>query len=86
MFIFYIALKSKKGETAIPFLQSKEAYFPLILFENGGKKLIVEEWVRLLWRDEDYKPHKNFAICRDEFRVCLTSQLNIDNYEEVCNK
>ena len=40
------------------------SFFPRELFQSGGSQLISEQWVRRLFREEDMKPHKNFAICR----------------------
>lgn len=40
-------------------------------------------WAEKLFREEDSFPHKNIAFCRDEFRVCLVTQLaegDIDEY------
>lgn len=40
------------------------AYFPIDLFYEGGKRLISNDWVKRLFREDDMLPHKNFAICR----------------------
>mmetsp|Transcript_24839 Transcript_24839/g.42049 ORF Transcript_24839/g.42049 Transcript_24839/m.42049 type:complete len:308 (-) Transcript_24839:38-961(-) len=39
-------------------------------------------WAEKLFRDEDSFPHKNIAYCRDEFRVCLVSQLDVSDIDE----
>ena len=39
-------------------------------------------WAEKLFRDEDSFPHKNIAYCRDEFRVCLVSQLALEDIDE----
>eukprot|EP01038_Epipyxis_sp_PR26KG_P011780 gene11780-15761_t len=40
------------------------SYFPIELFENGGKLLREDEiWAKRLFREEDMKPHKNIAFC-----------------------
>ena len=41
-----------------------EAYFPLEALERGGEGLKTEGWAERLFREEDMKPHKNFAYCR----------------------
>mmetsp|Transcript_19136 Transcript_19136/g.41411 ORF Transcript_19136/g.41411 Transcript_19136/m.41411 type:complete len:161 (+) Transcript_19136:3-485(+) len=51
---------------------------------KGSSKGIKGEvgWAERLFREEDMKPHRNFALCRREFRVCVTSQLPIENIDE----
>mmetsp|Transcript_24466 Transcript_24466/g.33525 ORF Transcript_24466/g.33525 Transcript_24466/m.33525 type:complete len:206 (+) Transcript_24466:1-618(+) len=61
---------------------SNLSFFPKEVFYSGGKELHSELWVKRLFREEDMTPHKNFAICRDTFRVCVTSQLPIDKIDE----
>ena len=41
-----------------------EAYFPLEALERGGEGLKKGGWAERLFREEDMKPHKNFAYCR----------------------
>ena len=41
-----------------------EAYFPLEALEGGGRGLKTGGWAERLFREEDMKPHKNFAYCR----------------------
>ena len=41
-----------------------EAYFPLEALERGGEGLKAGGWAERLFREEDMKPHKNFAYCR----------------------
>jgi hypothetical protein len=36
-----------------------------------------------LYRSEDMRPHLNFAMCRREFRVCVTSQLPLSEVEAL---
>jgi hypothetical protein len=47
-----------------PTVDSNLAYFPKETFYSGGSQLHSEEWAKKLFREEDMKPHKNFAICR----------------------
>lgn len=61
---------------------SNLSFFPKEVFYSGGRELHSEEWVNRLFREEDMKPHRNFAICRDSFRVCVTSQLPIEQIDE----
>ena len=42
----------------------------------------AQTWAEKLFRDEDSFPHKNIAYCRDEFRVCLVSQLAAGDLDE----
>lgn len=42
----------------------KNRYFPLEVFQQGGKLLHDDCWIEKLFREEDMKPHRNFAICR----------------------
>jgi hypothetical protein len=39
-------------------------YLPLELFTAGGALMRDEVWPYILFREEDMKPHKNFAYCR----------------------
>jgi hypothetical protein len=41
-----------------------------------------QTWAERLFREEDSFPHKNIAYCRDEFRVCLVSQLAVSDLDE----
>lgn len=47
-----------------PTVDSHISYFPKETFYSGGSALHSENWVKKLFREEDMKPHKNFAICR----------------------
>ena len=58
------------------------AYFPREVFIEGGRALKGGGWPERLFREEDMKPHKNFAYCRDEFRVLLVSQLPLRDADE----
>lgn len=60
----------------------ENTHFPLNLFLTAGSELRSEEWVNRLFREEDNFPHKNFAICRDEFRVCIASQMPLGVIDE----
>lgn len=51
-------------EVDITLRDSLLSYFPIEVFLSGGLQLHDEFWVRKLFREEDMKPHKNFAICR----------------------
>ena len=62
----------------------KLGYFPLEALLQGGKALHSEDWyAKLLFRDEDMKPHKNVAFCRDGFRVCLVSKLSVEDMHKL---
>jgi len=39
-------------------------------------------WAERLFREEDMRPHRNFALCRREFRVCVASQLPLEVVQE----
>jgi hypothetical protein len=39
-------------------------------------------WAERLFREEDMRPHRNFALCRREFRVCVASQLPLELVQE----
>jgi hypothetical protein len=43
-------------------LGSVEAYFPREVFLSGGRLLFENNWADRLFREEDMKPHKNFAL------------------------
>jgi len=70
------------GRVNDDFTSSNLSFFPKEVFYSGGKELHSEAWVNRLFREEDMKPHKNFAICRESFRVCVTSQLPIEKIDE----
>jgi hypothetical protein len=59
-----------------------QAYFPREVFVEGGQALKGGGWPERLFKEEDMKPHKNFAYCRDEFRVLLVSQLPLRDADE----
>jgi hypothetical protein len=63
--------------------RKQKGYLPLEIFEQAGGQLREESngWPYILFRDEDMKPHKNFAYCKDSFRVMLASQLSVDEAE-----
>ena len=44
-----------------------QGYFPEEVFVSGGIQLFEEGWPERIFRDEDMKPHKNFAFCRSNF-------------------
>lgn len=63
--------------------QDRDIYsFPADLLFEGGQRMKNEYWPMKLFRDEDMYPHKNFALCRDEFRVCVLSQLSLEDMHE----
>eukprot|EP01036_Dinobryon_divergens_P022864 gene22864-31165_t len=65
-----------------PTIDSHISYFPKETFYSGGSALHSEDWVKKLFREEDMKPHKNFAICRETFRVCVASQTPLGSIDE----
>jgi hypothetical protein len=72
------------GTTAPDFIGKfcDDTHFPLSVFLTAGSELRSEDWVSRLFRPEDSFPHKNFAICRDEFRVCVASQMPLGVIDE----
>jgi hypothetical protein len=50
--------------------------------ESCGQRSRAPSWAEKLFREEDSFPHKNIAYCRDEFRVCLVSQLAVRDIDE----
>lgn len=60
----------------------KIGFFPLETFYEGGKLLRTEDnYAKLLFREEDMKPHKNVAFCRNEFRVCLVTKFSVEEID-----
>lgn len=58
-----------------------------IVTGSGGGGSAVKEvrqctWAERLFREEDMRPHRNFALCRREFRVCVASQLPLELVQE----
>lgn len=53
---------------------------------GGGGGVAKEDrqctWAERLFREEDMRPHRNFALCRREFRVCVASQLPLELVQE----
>jgi len=53
---------------------------------DGGGGAMKEDrrctWAERLFREEDMRPHRNFALCRREFRVCVASQLPLELVQE----
>jgi len=53
---------------------------------DGGGGAVKEDrrctWAERLFREEDMRPHRNFALCRREFRVCVASQLPLEVVQE----
>lgn len=53
---------------------------------TGGGGVAKEDrqctWAERLFREEDMRPHRNFALCRREFRVCVASQLPLELVQE----
>ena len=49
---------------------------------GGNSNHRESTWAEKLFRDEDSFPHKNIAYCRDEFRVCLVSQMSVEDIDE----
>jgi hypothetical protein len=43
---------------------SHMSFFPLDVLYEGGKRMKENDWTKKLFREEDMKPHKNFAVCR----------------------
>lgn len=66
----------------LPGQPQPQAYFPREVLINAGKPLKSDGWADKIFREEDMKPHKNFALCRDTFRVCLISQLKLEDIDE----
>jgi hypothetical protein len=64
----------------IPEECDKMAYFPAIALRKAGRSLVLGQdyWVPRLYREEDIRPHRNFAIAKDNFRIFLTSQLPLE--------
>jgi len=70
--------KWNDGSQKINYDAEKIGYFPLETLLEGGKTLRTNElYAKLLFREEDMKPHRNVAFCRDEFRVCLVSRYSL---------
>ena len=63
-----------------------QSFFPPEVFIESGRKLHEEGWAERLFREEDMKPHKNFAICRKEFRVIVVSQIDEIDIDEFLFK
>ena len=57
-----------------------------IATDGGGGGAVKENrqctWAERLFREEDMRPHRNFALCRREFRVCVASQLPMELVQE----
>jgi hypothetical protein len=61
----------------------KIGFFPLETFYEGGKLLRTDDnYAKLLFREEDMKPHKNVAFCRNEFRVCLVTKFSPEEIDQ----
>lgn len=61
----------------------KMGYFPLETLYGGGNVLRSDDnYAKLLFREEDMKPHKNVAFCRKEFRVCLVTKFSIEEIDQ----
>ena len=63
-----------------------QSFFPPEVFIESGRKLHEEGWAERLFREEDMRPHKNFAICRKEFRVIVVSQIDEIDIDEMLFK
>lgn len=76
-------------DECVPGLDNSEkmsAFFPLDAIIEGGKRLHEDGWADRLFREDDMKPHKNFCLCRSEFRVCFTTQFALDDIDEFLFK
>ena len=65
-------------------LPSDLSFLPLELFDDGGKKLLSDEYLNALIRKEERKDTGDLAISRnpDGFYVILTSQFSPEDYED----
>lgn len=60
----------------------QSSFFPSEVFHQAGRLLREDQWAERLFKEEDMFPHKNFAVCRDEFKVCLLSKCPLENVDE----
>mmetsp|Transcript_3298 Transcript_3298/g.3462 ORF Transcript_3298/g.3462 Transcript_3298/m.3462 type:complete len:117 (+) Transcript_3298:442-792(+) len=58
-------------------------HFPMEVFNQGGAILKTEGWPEKIFREEDMRPHKNIAYCRDSFQVLLVTQLPLDEIDDL---
>jgi hypothetical protein len=63
-----------------------QSFFPPEVFIESGSQLKLDGWSDRIFREEDMKPHKNFAICRKEFRVVVLSQIDESDIDEMLFK
>ena len=68
----------------VPDLADEKAFFPSITLRKCGIGLLAGQdyWVPKLYRDDDIKPHRNFAIAKPGFRVIISSQMKLDDAAE----
>jgi len=68
---FPIELFERGGER----LRDPQLNLELDLSAQEARRKMPPSWAERLFRDTDMLPHKNFAICKQSFRVMVTSQL-----------
>jgi len=61
---------------------SKGSFIPIELFQLGGKKLLEEDMMKSLFREDELE--QGMALCRspDTFHVVVTSQFQPEDFEE----
>ena len=61
----------------------KKAYFPLQVFENGGKNILSNETLlNALYTKEDKELTAGLAIPKESFHVIITSHFSPDDFED----